>query len=125
MYWHRLLEEYFNRYAEGLSFHYLPKLESEDQPIAEQVSHIPPQSRIMLAGGHYLTLRESQCVHWMLQGMTMREVAVQLALSPRTVEYYLKRMKERLGCENKKSLMAFLTSSDGIKDIHEDVSSVI
>lgn len=119
MYWHRLLEEYFNRYAEGVSFHYLPR--SED--IIDVPNKLPEGTtqhniRIELTNGHYLTAREAQCGYWLLQGMTMKSIAAQMELSPRTVEYYLKRMKERLGCHNKKSLMLLLDTAQLPQDIH-------
>lgn len=45
-----------------------------------------------------LTPRERQVLTLLGQGMQNREIAVQLAISPRTVEVYKARMMEKLGC---------------------------
>ena len=109
MYWHRLLEEFINRYEVGASRYYLPPLEdpaSQDHPKQNNADIHP---RIFLAGGLYLTQREAECMHWMLLGCTMKEIAMKLKLSPRTVEYYMKRLKERWGCKNKQELVCMLS----------------
>ena len=47
-----------------------------------------------------LTPRERQVLTLLGQGMQNREIAVALAISPRTVEVYKARMMEKLGCES-------------------------
>jgi len=47
-----------------------------------------------------LTQRERQVLTLLGQGMQNREIAVSLAISPRTVEVYKARMMEKLGCES-------------------------
>lgn len=47
-----------------------------------------------------LTPRERQVLTLLGQGMQNREIAVQLSISPRTVEVYKARMMEKLGCES-------------------------
>lgn len=108
MYWHRLLEEFMNRYKEGAPRYYLPPLDdpsSQDLPKQKSLDVTP---RLPLPGGLYLTHREAECMHWMLQGRTMKDIAKVLKLSPRTVEYYIKRLKDRWGCKSKKELLTLL-----------------
>lgn len=47
-----------------------------------------------------LTQRERQVLTLLGQGMQNREIAVSLAISPRTVEVYKARMMAKLGCES-------------------------
>jgi DNA-binding CsgD family transcriptional regulator len=56
----------------------------------------------------YLTPRELQTVLQLMQHKTMREAAKQLDLSHRTVEFYLKNIKKKLGCFKKNNLMQIL-----------------
>ena len=54
---------------------------------------------------HYLTHREAQCMLLFIRGKTVDKVAKCLALSPRTVEYYLNNMKVKLKCRTKSELI--------------------
>lgn len=55
-----------------------------------------------------LTERENQCAYYLLQGMTAREIGIQLGLSPRTIESHLESMKSKLCCKNKIELIVTL-----------------
>lgn len=52
-----------------------------------------------------LTEREKQCLLYLSQGMSIKQVAITLQLSPRTVENYLLRLKEKFRCYRKSDLM--------------------
>lgn len=70
-----------------------------------------PKIRIPLSGqfcGQYLTFRESQCVYFAMQKLTIKETASQMGLSPRTIEFYLKRIRIKLNCPRKKDLIVKL-----------------
>ena len=45
-----------------------------------------------------LSLRERQCLHYLLEGNTAKEIARYLDLSYRTVEEYIANLKEKSGC---------------------------
>ncbi|MFI7413057.1 AAA family ATPase [Streptomyces sp. NPDC049627] len=63
-----------------------------------------------------LTSRQRQIVRLVAQGATNKEVAAQLYLSPRTVDYHLRRVFERLGITSRADLIrrcATDTGSDG------------
>ena len=59
----------------------------------------------------YLTRREAQSVYYLCQGMTMRESSEMMSLSPRTVEFYLSNVKEKMGCNRKQLLLEKLEST--------------
>lgn len=52
----------------------------------------------------FLTERERQCLHCLLEGKTAKETAVIYKLSSRTVESYFENIKKKLKCPNKRDL---------------------
>jgi len=54
---------------------------------------------------------------WLLKGKTINGVATILELSPRTVEYYIKNMKTKVGCRTKFELIDLIHASDFIKNV--------
>ena len=63
-------------------------------------------------GGVYFTRREAECMSLLLAGNTVKEAARRLLLSPRTVEFYLKNMKEKAGCRTKAKLIRYVLSTE-------------
>lgn len=59
--------------------------------------------------------REKECAQHLIAGMTSKETARLLCLSPRTVEVYLERLKTRFKCRNKVQLAAVLAGQGIIK----------
>ncbi len=55
--------------------------------------------------GQYLTRREAECLLLMLRGYTNGETAEYLKLSSRTIEYYLKNIRNKLNCYSKIHLL--------------------
>ena len=51
-----------------------------------------------------LSPRERECVKHLVQKKTAQETAILLDLSPRTVEFYLENIKNKLGCFTKQEL---------------------
>jgi DNA-binding CsgD family transcriptional regulator len=60
----------------------------------------------------YFTKREAECAFWLVNHLTIVETAYQMSLSPRTVEYYVKHMKEKLQCGSKKVLLQKILETD-------------
>lgn len=52
-----------------------------------------------------LTLREAEVLYWVTEGKSSPEIALLLALSPRTVEKHLANIYPKLGVENRASAM--------------------
>lgn len=69
----------------------------------------------------YFTKREAECMLLMLKGKTVNEMARVLKLSPRTIEYYTKNMKIKLGCRTKYNLIKIIEKSDFIKNLDFDI----
>lgn len=68
-------------------------------------------------GKIYFTKREAECMVLLLKGKTINSVASCLDLSPRTVEYYVKNMKAKLGCKTKFELIDLVYASDFLKNV--------
>ena len=55
--------------------------------------------------GIYFTRREAQALYHLLKGKTMSETGRDLKLSPRTIEFYVKNMRLKLGVYSKDELI--------------------
>ncbi len=60
----------------------------------------------------YFTKREAECMMLIMQGYTNTQVAQLLSLSSRTVEFYIKNMRRKTGCESKADLMNAIAKTD-------------
>jgi DNA-binding CsgD family transcriptional regulator len=60
----------------------------------------------------YLTWREAQCTHYLLKGCTIKDTAQRLTLSPRTVEFYVKNMRLKVGATSKAHLLEILMQTE-------------
>ncbi|PHQ79027.1 MAG: hypothetical protein COB66_07720 [Coxiella sp. (in: Bacteria)] len=57
---------------------------------------------------YHLSIRESECLFYLLRGYSSREIAIKLELSSkRTIETYIDRIKNKLGVLTKKELISF------------------
>lgn len=64
----------------------------------------------------YLTKKEAECVAYMLEGATAKQIAKKLNISFRTVEAHFRKIKEKLNCSNKDELSRLIINS-GIYDV--------
>jgi len=69
----------------------------------------PAQARRLIALG--LTVRQAEVAYWVAQGKSNSETALILGTSPRTVDKHMERIFQRLGVENRASLMMVASSS--------------
>ena len=63
----------------------------------------------------YFTRREAECVKLLLKGKTMKGSAVDLRISLRTVEFYIKNIKKKLSCHSRTELIEKVMESDFTK----------
>lgn len=68
----------------------------------------------------YFTQREAECVIQVLRGKTMNETGDILRLSPRTIEYYLGKIKRKLNCRKKKEIIQLVSQTDFVKNFSKD-----
>lgn len=54
-----------------------------------------------------LSYRELECLRHIILGMSARETSIELKISKRTVEEYVVRLKNKLGCLSKGELIRF------------------
>jgi len=54
-----------------------------------------------------LSERERQCLKLFLLGKSAKETAIDLSLSPRTIEFYFENIKNKLVCQDKASVFGF------------------
>lgn len=87
------------------------------QPLAESLALITKLGLLNYKSDHilpgstfcdsYLSKRESQCLHYYVQGKTAKEIGKALQLSPRTVENYIQNIKTKLNIWTKAELIHF------------------
>ena len=109
MYWQALLNEIINKHAEDYPIYYSPIDETpstvKPKNPKNKNKNKPKQTILDADKKLYLTPREHQCVCLFMDGLTIKQVGQSLELSPRTIEFYLKRIKERFSCRNKIELL--------------------
>lgn len=62
----------------------------------------------------YLTQREAECMISLLNHGSTKTISLQLGLSPRTVEFYIRNIKAKLKCNSRSALIASIKKSDFI-----------
>jgi DNA-binding CsgD family transcriptional regulator len=61
-------------------------------------------------GSSYLTSREFECVKLLLTNKKMKEIGVDLGLSKRTIEFYLKNVRKRYSLNNRAHVIDYFKS---------------
>lgn len=128
MLWNDVVSEVLKRKASGRKTSILSEKECDVPRIkANTVSarkKPPSEKKALVAyvlgakyGKMYFTKREAECMVFLLKGKTISKVAEALKLSPRTVEYYVKNMKNKIGCRTKFELIDLINASEFIKNI--------
>ncbi len=52
-----------------------------------------------------LTNRETDCLYYLIQGKSAKQIGKELALSPRTIEFYLNNAKNKAGCKSNSEII--------------------
>lgn len=129
-YWRAVIAEVLNKNNPNYAFIYtaigcsqgIPLLQqkaSNDQFVGLDETHLVRRTYPLGEEfkGLHLTQREMQSILGMLHGETAKETAIRLEISRRTVEYYLKNVREKLGCHCREQVMAKILRSDLLKGI--------
>lgn len=56
-------------------------------------------------GKYNLSKRESESLFYLIRGYTAREIAQKLGLSPKTIEYHIEQLKNKLNCSKRSELV--------------------
>ena len=84
------------------------------------------QERLYLGSSYpnvYFTRREIDCMIHLLKDKTVSEVASEIGLSRRTVEFYVNNMKSKLMTKRKKELINKVRKSDFLTEIAKNTDS--
>ncbi len=124
LYWQAVRNEFYNRYAKDYSFFYTTLRYYPEESTTPRPEKAKRKTYIFSEDDRlYLTQREADCIYFLSQGQTIKQTAEELLLSPRTVEFYLKRIKEKFNQPNKKSLLLFLHNSTYFKDFYQTLDN--
>lgn len=85
------------------SSHSISLIQSEVQAVLQRGIN-EGNARLKREKGVSLSLREQECLGFLLLGFTAKEIAEQLGLSPNTIEYYLENIKIKTNCSSKSSV---------------------
>lgn len=126
-YWNAVLNEVLNKKKQGTKFQYInfeefDVAEEKPQYVRKKYSTGDESSRKRYYVGEpfpsvYFTQREFDCIAALVRGSTIKEIAVVLELSPRTVEFYLKNAKEKLSCNTRSELLAKIINCELIQTV--------
>lgn len=56
--------------------------------------------------GQSFTSRELECLQWIIDGLTAKQIARQMHISYRTVEAYVQSLKNKMKCHSKIQLIS-------------------
>lgn len=115
VYWEDVLKEVLNKGSK----HLLTNLgeENEEKPRSRRRSGKTRRRKRMYRLGEkfkhiHFSKREAECMVHLLKGKSVRGVAKLLGLSPRTVEFYVVNMKNKVNCRTKFELVDLVMDSD-------------
>ena len=93
---------------------------SHDQPtflvILERVVRVPQIDVLRWSEQYQLTMRERETVEHLLKGLSSREIASRMSISPSTVKTFLKLVMVKVGASNRAGIVA---------KVHEELSEVV
>lgn len=73
----------------------------------------------------HLTKREAECMFWMMQDFTIPQTACNMALSARTVEFYVKKLKIKLHCKSKKTLIDKILQTSLLQQLEKEGLQIV
>ncbi len=70
----------------------------------------------MLTNQISLTERQTDCLYYLVLGMTIKQIGETMGLSARTVEHYLEAVKSKLQCKTRVDLISKALKMRNIKE---------
>lgn len=119
-YWQQVLQEVLHKGLTDFCFLYTNLGPDRSEECDRDLDDTLKRDNVALDGafaGIYLTPREYDCLRVLREGKTIKEIARDMGLSPRTVEFYLKNLKVKFGCKSKTELLALVARSNMLPNI--------
>lgn len=69
------------------------------------LGHNDSNSQITVDKKYGLSLRQSECLHYFVRGMTFKQIGIALNLSPRTIEHCVEAIKRKMHCEKRSEII--------------------
>jgi DNA-binding CsgD family transcriptional regulator len=112
MYWKTVINEVLNKQGgRNFAFTNFRKERYQKSKHAKSIKAKTYDLGPKFVGIHF-SQREADCVLQMLRGKSVKGIAKHTNLSPRTVEYYMKNVKRKVGCRTKFELIELVIDSD-------------
>ena len=94
-------------------FDYLPALSESSTQGTKFLSDIATDKFNIKIDGKEIRIskREAECIEHISNNKTFKEAAALMELSPRTVEYYIRNVKQKTNCYNSRSLVNMFNKS--------------
>jgi len=134
-YWQSVLAEVQHKNDQAYDFLFTNRgrlSEIDTALFSEDLAILPKETRDLRTyylgdqyPGVYFTKREAESLFWLVHGMTIAETAAQMHLSPRTIEFYIKNMKSKLGCASKKRLIEKVLKTNLIEQLKEEGMRIV
>ena len=125
-YWHSVLDEVLQK-NEQRDFLYTNRGRLEDifyLPVGLMRAKKPLRRRHYFLDhpfeGIYLTPPEAETMFLMMQYYTLAATAEKMMLSSRTIEFYVKNMKTKLRCANKKDMVEKILHTSLLQQLEKD-----
>jgi len=121
LYWNAILEEVlYKKFNRNFTFTNLIR-DNQGEYKPKRRGKKRKQAKIYKLGkkfkGIHFSRREAECMVCFLQGKTIYGTAAAIGLSPRTVEYYVKNMKSKIGCHSKCELIEKVLQSSFLDNV--------
>lgn len=116
MYWDKVLEEVKNRNENSKSrlTNINCAAKEKRKYVRKDLSSLRKQKADVLEKKQEVQFsrREADCLVHFLHGKTANETGLALGLSRRTVEFYVKNMRQKVGCRTKAELISIVKDGD-------------
>ena len=81
------------------------RIVSKASTILNATQGLDNQSRTFRYGDISFSFREAQCIHYLLKNYSAKQTSKQLNISPKTVEFHIARVKNKLNCNTKSQIV--------------------